>query len=218
MSIKLQPLERVLSAQPRVVLTVERGSLLLEDTLPRHVDVIIRHRETRAILFRSAQIEVTPDQTRFRPLFDATWIGHAAVMPLPSDVASDVDWRTVRDAALLTSWEAACSGEAARPEEPVFRPALLADREVAVLAGVRDGRVIAGVVANRSDSVTGISNLFVPDDVPALRAAALAAVAAAFPGTALVGYEHGDDLAAMLALGFTALGPLRVWEIATAAP
>jgi hypothetical protein len=63
-SVKLQPLERVLSAQPRVVLTVERGSLLLEDTLPRPVDVIIRHRETRAILFRSAQIEVTPDQTQ----------------------------------------------------------------------------------------------------------------------------------------------------------
>lgn len=154
----------------------------------------------------------------FRPLFDATWIGHAAGMPLLSDVASDVEWRTVRDAALLAAWEAAWSGESEPPEERVFRPAPLADPEVTVLAGVRDGHVIAGVVANRSDSVTGISNLFVPDDVLALRAAALAAVAAAFPGTALVGYEHGDDLAAMLAVGFTALGPLRVWELATAAP
>jgi len=62
--ISLQPLERVLSQQPRVMLTVERGSLFLEDALPRHIDVIIRHRESRAILFRSAQIEVTPDQTQ----------------------------------------------------------------------------------------------------------------------------------------------------------
>lgn len=63
-SVSLQPLERILSAQPRVSLSVDRGSLLLEDALPRHVDVVIRHRESRAILFRSAQIEVTPDQTQ----------------------------------------------------------------------------------------------------------------------------------------------------------
>jgi len=163
-----------------------------------------------------AALDLTP--LGFRPLFDATWIGRSAGTPLPSAVASDVDWLTVRDAALLAAWEAAWSSGAEPPEEAVFCPALLADPEVAVLAGIRDGRVIAGVVANRSDGVTGISNLFVPGDVPGLRAAALAAVAAAFPGTALVGYEHGDDLAAMLALGFTALGPLRVWELGTAAP
>lgn len=154
----------------------------------------------------------------FRPLFDSTWIGRSARVQFPSDIASDVDWVTVRDAALLAAWEAAWSGEAEPPKERVFRPALLDDPEVAVLAGVRDSRVIAGVVANRSDGVTGVSNLFVPDNVPGLRAAALAAIAAVFPGTALVGYEHGDDLAAMLALGFTALGPLRVWELGTAAP
>lgn len=163
-----------------------------------------------------AALDLTP--LGFRPLFDATWVGRSAEAPLPSAVASDVEWLTVRDAALLAAWEAAWSGEAARPEEPVFRPALLANPEVVVLAGVRDGRVIAGLVANRSEGVTGISNLFVPADVPALRAAALAAAAAAFPGTALVGYEHGDDLAAMLALGFTTLGPLRVWELGAAAP
>jgi hypothetical protein len=40
---------------------------------------------------------------------------------------------------------------------------------------------------------------------------------AIFPGTALVGYEHGDDLVAMLALGFTTLGPLRIWELGATA-
>lgn len=163
-----------------------------------------------------AALDLTP--LGFRSLFDATWIGRSAGMPLPSAVASDVDWLTVRDAVLLAAWEAGWSGEAEPPEERVFRPGLLTDPGVAVLAGVRDGRVIAGVVANRSDGMTGVSNLFVPGDVPGLRAAALAAVAAAFPGTALVGYEHGDDLVAMLALGFTTLSPLRIWELRTAAP
>jgi hypothetical protein len=149
----------------------------------------------------------------FRPLFDATWIGRLAALPFPPVVAPDVEWVVVREAVMLAAWEAAWGAEAEPPEERVFRPALLADPAVAILAGVRDGRVIAGVVANRSDGVTGLSNLFVPHDVPALRAAALTVVAAVFPGTALVGYEHGAVLAAMLALGFTALGPLRVWEL-----
>ena len=152
----------------------------------------------------------------FRPLFDATWVGRPAALSLPSAVAPDVDWLVVREAVMLAAWEAAWGGEAEPPEERVFRPALLADPAVAVLAGFCDGRIIAGVVANRSDSVTGVSNLFVPGDGPALRAAALTAAATVFPGTALVGYEHGDDLAAMLALGFTALGPLRVWELGAA--
>lgn len=78
-SVVLQPLARVLSKQPRVTLLVERGSLLVEDALPRLVDVVIRHRESRTILFRSAAIEVTPDQTqiavtlRLSPGASADW-------------------------------------------------------------------------------------------------------------------------------------------------
>ena len=60
--VSIQPIEYILSERPRIVLNVERGSLLVEDALPRHVDVVIRHAQTRAILFRSDQTEVSPIQ------------------------------------------------------------------------------------------------------------------------------------------------------------
>jgi len=45
-----------------------------------------------------------------------------------------------------------------------------------------------------------------------VRAACLAAAMDVSPGLPLVGYESGDDLARMKALGFTEIGPLRVWQ------
>jgi hypothetical protein len=75
---------------------------------------------------------------------------------------------------------------------------------------------VALAIANRSDDgsgpVVGISNtVLLGDDPERYRAGAVAAVRDGFPGLPLVGYEHGEDLAAMSALGFQPLGPLRVW-------
>ena len=72
------------------------------------------------------------------------------------------------------------------------------------------------VVANRSDDgsgpVVGLSNLVLPeDDRDAYRAGAVAAVRSTFPDLAVVGYERGAELDAMVELGFERLGPLRVW-------
>jgi hypothetical protein len=39
----------------------------------------------------------------------------------------------------------------------------------------------------------------------------VAAVASAFPGVPVVGYEHGDELRTALDHGAEPLGPLRVW-------
>jgi hypothetical protein len=58
----LQPLEQVLSVRPRVHVRIERGSMLVEDALPRRVEVVIRHAEQQTILFRSNEVELTPDQ------------------------------------------------------------------------------------------------------------------------------------------------------------
>jgi len=64
---------------------------------------------------------------------------------------------------------------------------------------------VAGVIANRSGSVVGISNAFgLQDDWET-------AVSARFPGLPMVGYEHGPGLAAAKAAGFVGVGPLRVW-------
>ena len=65
----IEPIARILSQRPKVVLTISTERLLPEDNIPRPVEVIIRHATTHAILFRSrepitasgegAQIEVS---------------------------------------------------------------------------------------------------------------------------------------------------------------
>lgn len=151
----------------------------------------------------------------FGELFAATWIGLAPDQPLP-DSAGELRWSTVGDAATLARWEAAWRGEpgnsAASPSERVFRPVLLHDAAIRIIAGWRGDAIVAGAIANQSGAVVGVSNLFLPaDQSTAIRAGAVAAVRAQFPGLALVGYEAGDDLAAMREVGFAELGPLRIW-------
>ncbi|MEV6829859.1 hypothetical protein [Amycolatopsis sp. NPDC051102] len=78
-----------------------------------------------------------------------------------------------------------------------------ADPSVAVLS-----RGSAEVVAHRGDDVVGLSNFVGPDEH---WPGAVAAVASAFPGLPVVGYEHGDALRVALDHGAQPLGPLRVW-------
>ena len=65
--------------------------------------------------------------------------------------------------------------------------------------------VVGGVIANWSDRVVGLSNVFTVDhDVDRIWAGAVATVAARFPDLTLVGYETGSDLDAARADGFEA--------------
>ncbi|MEV7091563.1 hypothetical protein AB0M80_01855 [Amycolatopsis sp. NPDC051045] len=64
------------------------------------------------------------------------------------------------------------------------------------------------VVAHRGDDVAGLSNFSGPDEG---WPGAVAAVASAFPGLPVVGYEHGEALQVALGHGARPLGPLRVW-------
>jgi hypothetical protein len=146
----------------------------------------------------------------FRPLFEAEWLYWPAGQAMPA--AGDMRWTRVATAEALTAWEQAW----AAGEEPglprVFVPPLLADADAAFLAGWRDDQLVAGVIANRTGEVIGVSNLFLPEGAGLTeRASAVAAAGRAFPGLALVGYERDQDLSEMLALGFQSIGPLRVW-------
>jgi hypothetical protein len=126
------------------------------------------------------------DLPPFRVLFEAEWI-HLAT---PPSTATGLTWRSERTTAGL----------------PV-------DPSVVVLAAY-DGDVLAGgVIGNRSEHVVGLSNLFTVDgaDPDRVWPGAAAAVATCFPGVPLVGYEHGDDLAAAHRAGFRSVGALRVW-------
>lgn len=61
-NVEMEPMAQVLSQRPRVTLMVRRASLLVEDAIARQVDVVIRDAQSRAILFRSLSVTVTPDR------------------------------------------------------------------------------------------------------------------------------------------------------------
>jgi hypothetical protein len=159
-----------------------------------------------------AVLDLTPHG--FVEVFTAQWIRRPAGAPDPVP-ARTLRVEHVTAAAGLDLWCAAWSGGADDARD-VFRPALLDEPEALVLGFHDDAGVVGGVVLNRSAAAVGLSNVFAADaadaaDAVTVWASAITAATSRFPGLPLVGYEHGDDLGAALATGFTGLGPLRVW-------
>jgi hypothetical protein len=186
-----------------------------------------------------ARLDLAP--AGLAPLFDADWI---AWDPAPDKrpSAEGLRWQAVSDAAELARWEAAWAGDG--DVAGLFRPALLADPGSAFLGCYRDGALAGGAIAYTAAGVTGISNIFatrLPGEVlrpgtlspgtlrpgtlspgnlwpGALWRSAVLAAAALRPGLPVVGYEHGEDLAAAREAGGQVLGPLRVWTRGLAVP
>ena len=144
----------------------------------------------------------------FQVLFEAQWIHRPASAPGP---APDLAWDVVGDADTLRAW--ALAWDDGDGNADLFRPELLGDPETFVIAGKStDGRVVAGAVASRSGQVVGVSNVFALDGGPDTAwPVVIEAVNKLFPTLPVVGYEHGDDLAAAVRHGFEPVGPLRVW-------
>ena len=136
----------------------------------------------------------------FRELFSASWI---AGRPAPGDDDS-TGWSCVTDPADLESW---CTA-AQLPEVLPMR--LLGNPKVRVLAHRLDGVILAGAIANRSDTVVGLSNVFRVEDYAPWHQI-VAVVTHHFPKLPIVGYESGGELATALRAGFDDVGPLRVW-------
>lgn len=143
----------------------------------------------------------------FGLLFEAQWVHR------PAGAFGGRGARRVTSAAMLAAWEQAWRGDAVAAEGRLFPPGLLREPDHAVIAVTRDDAIIAGCIATRSEGVLGISNLFAPAvDDGTMRAACLDTAARLAPAVPLVGYEHGDSLARMTALGFRAVGALKVWQ------
>ncbi|MGX2994314.1 hypothetical protein JNUCC64_08455 [Streptomyces sp. JNUCC 64] len=162
----------------------------------------------------------------FRVLFEARWIHRPAGPPA---TAPRPGWEVVDGPRALHEWALAQGG----PDgADLFRPALLDDPAVLVLAGRSPGgRVTSGAVLSHGGEVLGVSNVFADADADTEDRAegdagagagaeggpapawpgALAAAHRLFPGLPVVGYEHGEDLAAALRHGFAPVGPLRIW-------
>jgi hypothetical protein len=153
-----------------------------------------------------ADLDLT--EVGFQVLFEAQWIYRPASAPA---IASDLVWNVAGDPDTLRAW--ALAWDDGDGNADLFRPELLDDPATFVLAGqTPGGRVIAGAVASRSDHVVGISNVFARDGGPdAAWPVVLEAVHWLFPTLPVVGYEHGDDLAAAVCHGFEPVGPLRIW-------
>ncbi len=144
----------------------------------------------------------------FQLLFEAQWIHRPASAPA---IASDLAWDVADAPDTLRAWALAWGDGDGNAD--LFRPELLDDRAIFVLAGRSpSGRVVAGAVASRGDQVVGISNIFASDDGPdAARPVVLEAVHHMFPSLPVVGYEHGPGLQTAVRHGFEPVGPLRIW-------
>lgn len=144
----------------------------------------------------------------FAELFAAQWIHRQAGLAAPA--APALRSARVCTAAQLRDWQAAWDGGHGTD---IFRPALLDDPSVLVLALYDGEDRRGGFVLNRGAGLVGLSNLFAAGsgDAAAVWSAAIAAAASHFPGLPLVGYEHGDHLLPALASGFAPVGALRIW-------
>ncbi len=152
----------------------------------------------------------------FQVFFEATWLWRAPSATAPRSVHTTTRWTWVRSAAELEQWEAAWSGDAANrssaPQTRLFVPALLAEPDVVFIAGYQAEVIVAGAIANRTDDVVGLSNVFVPlRNTSDYWAGCIASAQKRFPGLPLVGYERGSDLAVAQAAGFERVQDLRVW-------
>lgn len=152
----------------------------------------------------------------FSELFRADWIWRDPPLADSLALGSRLSFTTLTESARLAEWEQAWSGDTRNHTAALahrqFPDSLLGSSDLAFFAGMRDGNMVAGGIANRSPGVVGLSNLFSP---PALLAdtwiALTAAVSAAFPGVPIVGYERGADLSTAKGAGFAPIGKLRVW-------
>ncbi|MFJ8787098.1 hypothetical protein [Streptomyces sp. NPDC102476] len=153
-----------------------------------------------------ADLDLT--DANFQVLFEAQWIHRPARAPA---IAPDLSWNVADDPDTVRAWALAWDNGNGNPD--LFRPELLDEPATFVLAGRSAcGRVVAGAVANRSDQVVGISNIFALDGGPdAAWPGVLDAMCRMFPTLPVVGYEHGDDLAVAVRHGFEPVGPLRIW-------
>jgi len=70
-TVTIEPVERIMSQRPKVTLTVSAGTLLREDAIARQVEVVIRDRQTRALLFRSERATASIDTPQIDLTLDA---------------------------------------------------------------------------------------------------------------------------------------------------
>jgi len=144
----------------------------------------------------------------FDELFQAHWIFRDSVTSsagFPS-TETPTTWSVVEAEEDLAAW-AVVHGAG-----DTFRGELVRDPSVRVLAAHGPNGLTAGAIANRTPSCVGATNVFTTSmSTVEAWSGIIEILASCFPSLPLVGYEHGEDLEAALASGFTEIGSLRIW-------
>lgn len=146
----------------------------------------------------------------FDILFDAEWI--VAPNKLPTTLSSGASWKIIGSTEELLKWEAAWANKWTPQQATLFKPSLLAKPEITFIGAYLNDEIIAGVLVNKSEKVTGFSNLFVnTPDTRTYWIEALDYIKLHFPLLPVVGYERDSDLIQAREVGFEPIGVLRVW-------
>jgi hypothetical protein len=150
-----------------------------------------------------ADLDLTPHS--FRVLFRGEWLFRAG-----DTAPASSRWLVIETREQLEEWESTWRASPAVP--PFFRPALLANAAIAVLARYDGDRIAAGAVANRSATVVGLSDVFDTDgDLASAWRDAGRAAQARWGSVPVVSYDSGAALEAAHEVGFGSVGELAVW-------
>jgi hypothetical protein len=147
----------------------------------------------------------------FHPLFQAQWMFRQAPEVPARQGLADLQWKRIESEYELLRWEAAWS-QSGPLQQRLFLPALLNDADICILAAYREQRIVAGAIATRTGEVAGLSNVFTPEPGgDHYWKGLLAMIGTCYPALPVVGYGREESLTSALRVGFTPLGPLRVW-------
>ena len=146
----------------------------------------------------------------FSMLFQAEWIWRDPSLAVAAPSSARLSWVKVITPLSFAEWEQAWSGdtrnEAEEPRNRQFPVSLLGSPDHTFFAGLLDGRIVAGGIANRSPGVVGLSNAFSPPEfLEETWAALVTALSVAFPATPVVGFERGTDLSIAKSAGFATI-------------
>jgi hypothetical protein len=146
--------------------------------------------------------DLEPERHGFELLIEARWVHRGPVGEAPDRFPEG--WSVVDTVEELAEWAAA------HDYTDVLPPAVLDHPRFRILACRQDGALAGGAVTHDAGDVVGLSNGWGAGAV-ATSTGVLAAVAVLHPGRPVTDFAEGAELDAMVAAGFTPLGPQRVW-------
>jgi len=177
------------------------------DTITR-----INPKDNWAIKDSYAKLELEEDG--FFELFESQWFYRSPELDLPKISAEKRQIVKIETETDLLLWEKAWSKH--QPITPVeasiFPKSLLSKPDVVILASIQGDEFISGLIANKTDDVIGISNLFGLSLFEHEKMVPLLGVIWESLGRkSFVGYESSEDIERAVEWGFEAIGALKVW-------